>query len=215
MAGQAHRLLEELGLIRDRAGEMGPDHPRFKRWHLEVKSFFRRQGDEVSLRRFEHLSFARGNGAMWKRGDLSPQEVRRFRGDLETARAVLERAPDGPAADAPSCSPRRGGGKDMETTQEAGERKNLLNPEGRNQAIDRLLAQLEAELKRPDATVESAQGVMNELLTYKRVAGLLDRLRSEAAKADARWEPVREVMAELWAVRKELLVDLLPSLLRG
>lgn len=77
------------------------------------------------------------------------------------------------------------------------------------------MAQLEAELKRPDSSVEAAQGVMTELLAFKRLGGVLDRLRAEASKSDAPWESVREAMAELWAVRKDLLIDLLPSLLNG
>jgi hypothetical protein len=92
--------------------------------------------------------------------------------------------------------------------------KNHLSTSVRNQEMDRLMAELEGELKKPKGDLRKTRQIMGDLLGLQHAADLLDRLEAEAGRPNAAWEPVRDLMAQLWSVKRELLLELLPPLLK-
>jgi hypothetical protein len=93
--------------------------------------------------------------------------------------------------------------------------KKHLAPSAREQAVDQLMAELNTEMKSAEPDWDKIQKTMADLMALKKTGELLDRLKAQVNTPDVTWETVREIMAELWSVRKEIIIDLLPTLLKS
>jgi hypothetical protein len=85
----------------------------------------------------------------------------------------------------------------------------------REKAVDQLMGELGAEMKSPDPDWERIQRVMGRLLGLKKTEELVERLRAEVRNPDVKWEALRELMSQLWSIKKEIIIGLLPTLLRS
>jgi len=92
--------------------------------------------------------------------------------------------------------------------------KQHLSASAREQAVDGLMAELNAEMKSSEPDWEKIQGIMGDLLGLRRTGELLDRLKAEVSSPGVKWESVRELLAHLWSIKKEIVMDLLPTLLK-
>jgi hypothetical protein len=90
-----------------------------------------------------------------------------------------------------------------------------LSVSAREKGVDQLMAELSAEMKSLDPDWEKIQRVMGSLLGLKKSEELVERLKAEVRNPDIRWKPIRELMFQLWSIRKEIVIDLLPTLLRS
>ena len=93
--------------------------------------------------------------------------------------------------------------------------KKHLSASAREQTIDGLMAELNTEMKSADPDWEKIQKIMADLLGLRKTGDLLDRLKAEVKSPDVTWENVREILAQLWSVNKDIVVDLLPTLLKS
>ena len=93
--------------------------------------------------------------------------------------------------------------------------KQHLSASVRDQAVDRLMTELNSEMKSSNPDWEKIQRVMGDLMGLKKTGELLDQLKTEVNKRGVKWESVREIMAKLWAIKKEIIIDLLPTLLKS
>ena len=93
--------------------------------------------------------------------------------------------------------------------------KQHLSASARDQAVDGLMGELNAEMKSPDPDWDKIQRIMGDLLGLKQTGELLDRLRAETNTPGVKWESIREIMAQLWSIKKEIIIDLLPTLLKS
>jgi hypothetical protein len=75
------------------------------------------------------------------------------------------------------------------------------------------MEELGAEMKSLDPDWDKIQQVMGGLLGLKRTEELVERLRAQAKNPEVKWEPIRKLMLQLWSIKKDLVIDLLPSLL--
>lgn len=227
------RLLEELEEIRRNPHVMGPQHPRFKQWIRGVRRVLGAREGMEALARFERLRIAGVGREMWRGEELGPEGARRLRSELDEVAALLSAA-EGAAARRPEAaipeetlSPRReAGAPDPEdapadaTEENAVTRKNegidstSAAPAGHFKAMEVLLADLGDELKRPDGDLNKIRKMMDDLVGLKRTGDLADRLLSAAAEPAARWDTVRELLGQLWAFNREVVLDLLPVLLK-
>lgn len=92
--------------------------------------------------------------------------------------------------------------------------KKHLSSSARSQEIDRLMAELEGELKKPKGDPRKTRKIMGDLLGLQHASDLLDRLEAEVGRPNASWEPIRDLLAQLWSVKREMLIELLPVLLK-
>jgi hypothetical protein len=88
-----------------------------------------------------------------------------------------------------------------------------LSVSNRERTVDHLLEELGAEMKSLDPDWEKIQQVMGALLGLKRTEELVERLSAQAKNPEVKWEPIRKLMLQLWSIKKDLVIDLLPSLL--
>ena len=93
--------------------------------------------------------------------------------------------------------------------------KKHLAASAREQAVDQLMAELNAEMKSAEPDWENIQKTMADLMGLKKTGELLDRLKAEVNTPGVTWEAVREIMTEVWSIRKEIIIDLLPTLLKS
>lgn len=93
--------------------------------------------------------------------------------------------------------------------------KQHLSPSTREKAVDHLMAELGTEMKSLDPDWEKIQRVMSGMMGLKKTGELLDRLKAEANNPEIKWEAVRKVMVQLWSINKEIVIDLLPTLLKS
>ncbi len=93
--------------------------------------------------------------------------------------------------------------------------KRHLSGSAREKAIDELMGDLSAHMKSPDPDWEKIQGVMGGLLGLKKTGGLLERLKVGVKTPGAKWEAARQIMLQLWSIKKEIIIDLLPKLLKS
>jgi hypothetical protein len=54
---------------------------------------------------------------------------------------------------------------------------------------------------------------MGALMGVKKTGALLDQLTVEAKKQGAKWETIQDVIAQLWSIKKEIIIEFLPTLL--
>ncbi len=109
MVSKIERLLEQLAHLQGDRGKVGPDHPGFKKWLADARSYLRHRGRPSEIRRFEQIGFVRARPRMWRKEESTPAEFRDFRADLERARCLLEDVRDTEALaarKAPPHSPR-------------------------------------------------------------------------------------------------------------
>ncbi len=229
MKGGVRRLLEELGEIRRNPHVVGPQHPRFKEWIGGVRQLLSARNGREDLARFERLRVAGVGREMWRSGELTPAETRRLQRELEEVEALLsepespEPSPDSteppvrPAAavepESRDASPKRQ--EESAVNQKSdGPDPNSASPSGNFKAIEVLLADLGEELKRPDGDLGKIQKMMDDLVGLKKTGDLADSLLSVTEDPAAPWEVVRGLMAQLWAFNREVVIDLLPVLLK-
>jgi hypothetical protein len=93
--------------------------------------------------------------------------------------------------------------------------KKHLSASAREQAVDQLMAQLNAEMKSAEPDWDKIQKTMGDLMGLKKTGELLDRLKAEVNTPGVTWEAVREIMAQVWSIRKEIIIDLLPTLFKS
>jgi hypothetical protein len=77
------------------------------------------------------------------------------------------------------------------------------------------MGELNSEMKSADPDWNKIQDVMGGLMGLKKTGELLDQLKGEVNKRGAKWETVRPIMAELWSIKKDIIIDLLPTLLKA
>ena len=229
MKAGVRRLLEELGEIRSNPHVIGPQHPRFKEWIGGVRQHLSARDGREDLARFERLRVANVGREMWRSGELTPAETRRLERELEEVEVLLSE-PESPSSQpGPIEPPAQPAAVAEPTSQDASPKKqeesavNRKNdgpdptsapPSGNFKAMEVLLADLGEELKRPDGDLGKIQKMMDDLVGLKKTGDLADRLLTAAADPSTRWEVVRGLMAQLWAFNREVVIDLLPVLLK-
>lgn len=92
--------------------------------------------------------------------------------------------------------------------------KQHLSSSTRDQAVDQLMAELSTEMKSLDPDWEKIQRVMGRMMGLKKTGELLERLKAEANNPGVKWEAVQKIMAELWSINKEIVIGVLPALLK-
>ncbi|MDW7709612.1 MAG: hypothetical protein SCH98_03995 [Deferrisomatales bacterium] len=234
MTPETERLLEQLAEFRANPQSVSVQQPKFTGWVNAVRHWLRFREDREALGRFEALRLSRATGAMWKRDESSPAEVRELLSDLGEVEKLLRRD-NGKAAPAPVArKPERPAGgervgrgpapgghdeeeaplKDKNGTPGApGQPQPPASPT-RLRAMEALLSELEQEIKRPDGDVGKIQKVMAELLELKKLGDLIDRVLASASEPECRWETLRGPLAQLWSANRDAVVDLLPALLK-
>jgi len=93
--------------------------------------------------------------------------------------------------------------------------KQHLSASAREKAVDRMMADLTKEMKSTDPDWQKIQGVMGDMMGLKKTGELLEKLKANVNTPGVKWETVREIMAELWSIRGEIVIDLLPTLLKS
>lgn len=240
MTSETERLLEQLAEFRANPQSVGTQQPKFTDWVSSVRNWLRFGEGREGLRHFESLRVAKTTGAMWRRDETSPAEVREILSDLTQVEAMLRREPAQQARqsavpptppgqreavaselEARQLGPAAGG--QTEEKQPVKEKSGAQNPSPapplsppttRLHAMESLLGELEKELKRPDGDVAKIQRMMADLLDLKKMGDLIDRVVAGTSDPDCRWETVRSPLAQLWAANREVVVDLLPALLK-
>jgi len=220
---EVERLLEGLGELREDRRSIGPHHPKFVEWVGAVRQCLEHRGDRAALDRFERLRVARSANGMWRREVLSGLDE--VEGLLRTLAAAEPPIP----AKNPSPSGREPGrrtcaaGRPVVSSPPAPEATVTQSPDpiprpspqpGRFKAMEVLLGDLGEELKRPDGDLGKIQKMMGDLLDLKKTGDLVERALSASAEPGARWEAVRAPLAQLWAASREIVLDLLPALLK-
>ena len=233
MKGGVRRLLEELGEIRSNPHVVGPQHPRFKEWIGGVRQILSARNGREDLARFERLRVASVGREMWRSGELTPAETRRLQRELEEVEALLSE-PESPApppasteppvepaaAEKGAVEPRSRDASPKRKEESAVNPKNdgpeptSAPPSGNFKAMEVLLADLGEELKRPDGDLGKIQKMMDDLVGLKKTGDLADSLLSVTEDPAAPWDVVRGLMAQLWAFNREVVIDLLPVLLK-
>lgn len=92
--------------------------------------------------------------------------------------------------------------------------KQHLSASARDEAVDKLMADLKAEMKSSEPNWEKIEGVMGDMMGLKKTGEILERLKANVNTPGVSWESVREIMAELWSIKKDIVIDLLPTLLK-
>lgn len=90
-----------------------------------------------------------------------------------------------------------------------------LSGSAREKAIDQLMAELSAEMKSLGPDWERIQRVMGCLLGLKKTEELIERLKAQVKNPQIKWEAVRKLMAQLWSIKREIVIDLLPTLFKS
>jgi len=239
--------LEELEDIRSNAGTVGPDHPKAKKWIVNMKAFLAREGNTKRLKRFEQLGFVKAGSEMWRQDDSGQRNISRYKQELEKVEKILQETGE-------LSGPSRGSSADEimrelfftppeeekqpETSEDEAEEtdaeepslvektmdqkiepnfevisKKHLSASAREQAVDQLMTNLNTEMKSAEPDWDKIQKTMGDLMGLKRTGELLDRLKAEVNTPGVTWEAVREIMAHVWSIRKEIIIDLLPTLL--
>jgi hypothetical protein len=92
--------------------------------------------------------------------------------------------------------------------------KQHLSPSTREKAVDKLMDDLKTQMKSSEPDWEKIQGVMSDMMGLKKTGELLERLNATTNTPGVPWEIVRDSMAQLWSIKKEIIIDLLPTLLK-
>ena len=242
-------MLEELEHIRSNAGTVGPDHPKVKKWVVDMRAFLAREGNAKRSKRFEQLGFVKGGSEMWKHDDQSQRNISRYKDELEKVEKILEETGElsGPSSGSSADEIMRElfftASEDQEQPEESEDEaeeavteepspvektmdqkiepnfevisKKHLSTSAREQAVDQLMAKLNAEMKSAEPDWDKIQATMGDLMGLKKTGELLDRLKAEVNTPGVSWEAVREIMAQVWSIKKEIIIDLLPTLLKS
>lgn len=231
MKSEVDGLLQELRRFQEARGRIEHNHPKVRVWVSLVRTYLDRQSDPILRQGFDRLNFTHVGSSMWHRGEPSPPELQAFMAELDQAAALLRKTfPAGEAdgvlsieAEAPS-PPLEPPSEEPQIEEEAPvEPKRQDTPKDPSRGtpsevsltprMERLLADLKQEVTRANGDLETIQNIMGELLDLKKMGNLIDRLRTECARPEAPWDSIRETMAKLWSVRKDLLLELMPRLL--
>ena len=241
--------MEELESIRSNAGTVGPDHPKAKKWVVDMRAFLTREGNAKTLKRFEHLGLVKGGSEMWGQYDEGQPNMSRYREELEKIEKMLQETGElsGPSSGSSAdeimrelfLTPPEDDEQPEESEDQAEEAvtekpslvektmdrkiepnfkpisKKHLSASTREQAVDQLMANLNAEMKSAEPDWDKIQTTMGDLMGLRKTGELLDRLKAEANTPGVTWEAVREIMAQVWSIRKEIIIDLLPTLLKS
>jgi hypothetical protein len=73
---------------------------------------------------------------------------------------------------------------------------------------------LKTHMKSSEPDWEKIQGVMRDMMGVNKTGELLERLNATTNTPGVPWEIVRDSMAQLWSIKKEIIIDLLPTLLK-
>jgi len=240
-------LLEELEHIRSNAGTVGPDHPKVKKWVVDMRAFLAREGNAKSLKRFEQLGFVKAGSEMWRQDDSGQRNISRYTQELEKVEKILQETGElsGPSSGSSADEIMRElfftSSEDQEQPEESEDEveeavteeptplektidqkiepnfevisKKHLSASTREQAVDQLMTNLNTEMKSAEPDWDKIQKTMGDLMGLKKTGELLDRLKAEVNTPGVTWEAVREIMAQVWSIRKEIIIDLLPTLL--
>ncbi len=93
-------------------------------------------------------------------------------------------------------------------------KKQHLSASARDEAVDKLMDDLKAEMKSSEPDWGKIQNVMADMMGLKKTGEVLERLKANINTPGVSWETVREIMAELWAIKKDIVIDLLPTILK-
>jgi hypothetical protein len=237
---ESERLLEQLAEFRANPQSVGTQQPKFTEWVGFVRQWLRFREDREGLRLFESLRVAKAPAAMWRRDETPPAEVREILSDLKHVEALLRKEPERQArkSTVPPAPRQRGtavpsapqakqagpsGGGRNEEEKPVKEKSGAddmpppqipASPTARFEAMESLLGELEKELRRTDGDAAKIQRTMADLLERKRLGDLVDKVFTNTSDPDCRWATVRDLLAQLWAANREVVVDLLPALLK-
>ena len=231
---EIERLIEGLVALREDSRAIGPHHPKFVEWLAAVRQCLSHQGDRATLDRFETLPATRTANGMWRREELPPGELKEFLTSLDQAEAILRESVAQDPLKGSKLSSRSD--REPERRSEADRSPEAARPSrkepvmnkaadlsgrpapspggGRGKAMEGLLADLGEELKRPEGDLAKIQKMMGDLLDLKKTGDLVDNLLAAAAAPGARWDTVRAPLAQLWATNREIVLDILPALLK-
>jgi len=233
MKAEIERLLDGLAELREDRRSIGPHHPKFLEWLAAARHCLAQAEDRTALDRFEVLRVARAGNAMWRREELPPAELKGVLTDLAEVEEILRTLGAAESANAikkdrrTASAPRQQAGVDgMYGTSGSATKEPTVNkgtdtsggarpPQPTHaKAMESLLTDLGEELKRPEGDVTKIQKMMGDLLDLKKTGDLVERALAAATDPAARWDSVRAPLAQLWAVNREIVVDLLPALLK-
>ncbi|NIO05677.1 MAG: hypothetical protein GTN74_14055 [Proteobacteria bacterium] len=93
-------------------------------------------------------------------------------------------------------------------------KKQHLSASARDEAVDKLMDDLKAEMKSSEPDWGKIQNVMADMMGLKKTGEILERLKANVNTPGVSWETVREIMSELWAIKKDMVIDLLPTILK-
>ncbi len=93
--------------------------------------------------------------------------------------------------------------------------KQHLSTSAREKAVDQLMDDLKTQMKSSEPDWEKIQGVMSGMMGLKKTGELIERLNANLNTPGIPWDMVRENMAELWSIKKEIIIDLLPTILES
>lgn len=93
--------------------------------------------------------------------------------------------------------------------------KQHLSTSAREKAVDQLMDDLKTQMKSSEPDWEKIQGVMGDMMGLKKTGELLERLNANLNTPGIPWDMVRENMAQLWSIKKEMIIDLLPTILES
>ncbi len=234
MSLESERLLEGLSELREDRRSIGPHHPKFVEWLASVRQCLAGAEDRSGLDRFSVLRVSRVANAMWRREELPPTEYKEVLADLDEVEGILRALvkADRTSGCLQSARPRHDSAHradfedpsangDPPSTKEPSVNKSAdasgrpegLQP-GRFEAMEALLSDLGAELKRPEGDMDRIQKMMGDLLDLKKTGDLVERALSAAAAPGARWDSVRAPLAQLWAANRDVALDIIPALLK-
>jgi len=233
MNTEVERLLEGLADLREDRSSIGPHHPKCVEWVGAVRQCLRQADDRAALDRFEILRVSRFTNAVWRREELPREELRGVLAELDELEGLLRKVAR--AADPTERKPLTGTGP---APEQPGDRNGTGDPSGprpgeptvtqntdisgslrpiqpnRAKTMDAVLADLGEQRKRPDRDLTKNQQVMGDLLELEKTGDLMEKALSAAAEPGARWDSVRAPLAQLWTVNREIVLDLLPALLK-
>jgi hypothetical protein len=215
MKTEVDRLLSELSDMRGHQAAVGPDHPRFKKWLVDVKAHLSQHGGGVALKCIEQIGFLKKNAEMWRREALTPGEYRKYMADLaEVESLLLENRVEGLAAP-PAPTP-------IEAEKERKPAAQGPNNKGETKIV-RQQAQTTvpnvpprtepaAKRKTEPAREHAAKSDTAASNRFQAIDQLLVELESEMKSSSTDWDKIQRLMGDLTSLKRtDELVDQLWS----
>ncbi|RKX99423.1 MAG: hypothetical protein DRP55_07280, partial [Spirochaetes bacterium] len=103
----------------------------------------------------------------------------------------------------------------FEIEKEEGEKmEKIFTQATRDKLISSLMKTVEEQMKADKPDWEKVDSIMTEIKGLKSIDTLLNKIQKETEKKDAKWSDVRDTLSELWNIKKDLVIQLLPNILK-